>query len=33
MAKAVVQLYVVQATGDFITPDVVPYSCLLSVRP
>ncbi len=32
MARAGVQLYFVRATGDFITPDAVPLSCLLSVR-
>ena len=32
MARAGVQLYFVWATGDFITTDVVPYSCLLSER-
>ncbi len=32
MVEAGVQLYFVQATGDFITPDVAPYSYLLLVR-
>ncbi len=32
MAREGVQLHFGRETGDFITPDVVPYSCLLSVR-